>query len=239
MLTIVRDRAPLDTRIRSIVQTEMQNVGFFRTAEPTFRRGNPDAIAGPGRTLDRDVSAILTPFGVYRAGPAGLLTALVTLVSFLGVGVVLLFMLPKRLGRLRDTLSLSATRRLRLEAIGVLGYVLALALLLLLVGLVTGILFAAILAGLLAAGSFAGLVAVALALGRWLRARVAPAATSPVAELVLGVMAIFPLGLIPWLGWVLVPLLAAMGFGALIATKFGSEEGWSLDPLRGGQSLGI
>jgi hypothetical protein len=236
MVNLTRGRAPLDTRIRSIVQTEMQDVGFLRPADPTFRRTGFErgTAAGSQATADREFSGVLTPFGVYRSGPTGFLTVMVSLVSLVAAGALVLFLVPYRLGRTREALTRSPRQALRLEAIGVLAFVLSLALILLLVALVTGILFAVVVLVLLAVTGFAGLLAVALALGRWIRRRVAPRAGSPIADLGIGLLALFPLGLVPWLGWLFVLLLAALGFGALVATKFGSEEGWSLDALRGG-----
>lgn len=246
IVRVPRERPQLqfESRVRTIMLTEMQRLGMPLPNQPGPRR----EIAFDGQTpgtrarvergqvrfgQDRDVDAVLTPFGVFRAGPTGLLMVLVTLATFAAAGTVALYLMPNRLNRVRESMSHSGTRSLRLGAIGLLGYILAAALVFVLVALVTGVLFAILVAVLLAAASFAGLVAIALALGRWLRSRLAPGAPSPVAELILGVLALFPLGLIPWIGWLFVLVFAALGFGALLATKFGSEEGWSLEPLRG------
>lgn len=241
-----RPRLQFESRVRTIMLAEMQRLGLPLPNEPGPRR--EIAFAGQGgrtqtsgvqaeRDQDREVNTLLTPFGIYRAGPAGLLMALVTLASFAAAGTIALYVMPERLSRVRESVSGPRLKSLRLGAIGLLGYLLACALIFILVALVTGVLYAILLAVLLALGTFAGLVAIALALGRWLRSRLAPAATSPVADLLLGVLVIFPLSLIPWIGWLFVLVLAALGFGALLATKFGSEEGWSLDPLRGSQAF--
>lgn len=243
-----RTQALLESRVKTIMLAEMQRLGLPLPNEPGPRREigfdgqTPTTRLRPGqdrveRGQDREVNAIFTPFGVFRAGPTGLLMALVTLATFAAGGTGALYLTPGRLGRTRETLSRSRTGTLRLGVIGLLAYLLAAALIFVLVALVTGFLFAILVTVLLAAASFAGLVAIALAVGRWLRARLAPGAPSPVAELLLGVLAIFPLGLIPWIGWLFVLVLAALGFGALLATKFGSEEGWSLEPLRSGEAF--
>lgn len=182
---------------------------------------------------------MLTPFGVYRSGPAGLLMVGVALAAAVAAGAALLYLVPARLSRVRDTLTVSVRRNLRLSAMGVLAYLLACSLLFVLVALVTGILFAALLAILLTGATFVGLVALALALGRWLRIRLAPQASSPLADLLLGVLVIFPLGLVPWAGWLAALGLGALGFGALLASRFGSDEGWSLEPLHRGPSYDI
>ncbi len=232
---VSRDRAQqLESRIRPIVAAEMQRLGVPVAADagPRGQIGLERDAPQPRRGPDRDVNALLTPFGVYRSGPAGLLMVLVSLATFVTAGTVTLYLAPGRLSRVRESLAVSRGNTLRLGTIGLLGYVLAGALLFVLVALVTGILFAFVLAVFLATATFAGLVALALAVGRWLRTRVTPKASSPLADLLLGIMAVFPLGLIPWIGWIFVLVLCALGFGALVATKFGSEEGWSLEPLR-------
>ena len=241
-----RSTVQFESRVRTVMLAEMQRLGMPVPNEPGPRReiGFDGQTPGtrarvergqdriPGQ--DREVNAVLTPFGVFRAGPTGLLMVLVTLATFAAAGTVALYLMPAQLNRVTQTVAFSRTKSLRLGIIGMLAYVLAAALVFVLVALVTGILFAILVSVLLAAATFAGLVAMALVLGRWLRSHWAPEPRSPIADLLVGVLALFPLGLIPWIGWLFVLVLAALGLGALLATKFGSEEGWSLEPLRGG-----
>lgn len=256
-----RDRGLYEQRIRALIHDEFQNIGLavpsqtestrqvgliagrsgLQTDTAGGLRVQPEAAPRTERPIvqGREVNAMLTPFGVYRAGPAGLLMVGVALAAALSAAVAMLYLAPARLSRVRDLLTVSVRHNLRLGAMGVMGYLLACSLLFVLVAVVTGILFAALLAMLLTGATFLGLIGLALALGRWLRNRLAPGAPSPLADLVLGILVIFPLGLVPWAGWLFALGLSALGFGALLASRFGSEEAWSLEPLHRGESYGI
>ena len=175
---------------------------------------------------------MLTPFGVYQPGPVGSGLMLLSLcVLLLGSGMTL-YLMPHRLRVLRDTISTSWHRRLRLSSMGLLGYLIAILLMFILITLMVGLPFAVLLLLALAIVTFVGLVAVSLALGGWLSLRLSLPVRTPLAHLSLGTLVLFPVGLIPLLGWVVMLAISFLGFGAMLATKFGTLEGWSLDPLQ-------
>ena len=184
---------------------------------------------------DRRTAAILTPFGMYRSGFVGVGLALLSLCTLLSAGGLTLYLQPRRMRILRDALRAPWYRTLHFGLIGLLGYFLSLLVLFILVTLVTGVLFGVLLLLLLTSVTFLGLVAVSLSLGLWLKHRLALPASSPLADMSLGMLLLFPLGLIPLLGWVLVFAAASVGFGAILLTKFGSEKGWSLDAFQEGE----
>lgn len=250
--TFSSDPARLENRIRNVVRREMQQLGPpGRTPGPVSpvealsqRERNvapgPQAReratgdqAGPRVRRERQTTALLTPFGMYQAGPTGVGLALLSLCTLLVVGGGTLYLLPQRLRVLRDTVSESWREVLHLGAVGLLGYLVSFLLLFILVTLVVGLPFAALLLLVLAATTFLGLVTVSLALGRWLKSRLALPVLSPLADLSLGMLLLFPLGLVPLVGWALILMGASVGLGAILLTKIGSATGWSLAPLLG------
>ena len=177
---------------------------------------------------DQPLHLILKPFGPHRAGIEGTSLYVASLVALLSTSTLAMWLFPMRLGRLRQALCRSRRECLRVAAIGLLGYVVALMLGALLALMVTGIPMAVTLLIALVALTFFGLVAVGLALGRWALKRVNAGPASPLWELVAGMLILFPLSLLPFIGWPLIGLAAIFGFGAVLTTKFGSEEGWVL-----------
>ena len=249
--TISPDQTSFERRVQSIVRRELQQPldftrnpippPFTRTARQEQLRnplGNTRADTPPGRMtpLERRVgeeaTAILTPFGVYQSGPVGIGLVLLSLcVLLIGSGMSL-YLMPYRLRVLRDTLSTSWQRRLRLSSLGLLGYLIAILLMFVLVTLIVDFPFAVMLLLALSIVTFVSLVSVSLALGSWLSHRLNLPVTTPLAHLSLGTLVLFPVGLIPLLGWAAMLAISFLGFGAMLATKFGTQEGWSLDPLQ-------
>jgi hypothetical protein len=70
-----------------------------------------------------------------------------------------------------------------------------------------------------------------LVVGSGIRTQLRVTPASPLADLAVGMLAVFPLTLVPAFGWVVLGLLIVIGTGAVIATRFGSSTGWSLAPL--------
>lgn len=242
--TISANPRSFDNRVRTIVRGEFQQIGALSPVSPIGALAPGDRPGLPGQ-LDREegrrgpqqsapiraTTAMLTPFGLYQSGPIGIGLAFLSLAALLSIGAATVYLFPDRLRVLRDTLTVPLGRRFNLGFIGLLGYLICLLLLLILVTLVVGLPVAAVLLTLLTATTVLGWVAVGLVCGRWLSDRLALPVSTPLADLAIGLLLLFPLGLIPWLGWILVAALASLGFGAVLVTKFGSPEGWSLEPL--------
>jgi hypothetical protein len=112
-----------------------------------------------------------------------------------------------------------------------MGYLAALSFIFLLaVGLVGAPLALLVLLGLVVL-TVIGLVTTALALGHWLARRVG-ASQSPLAQLALGILVLFPASILPFLGWLVAAVLACYGLGAILLTRMGSGEPWSLQALK-------
>jgi hypothetical protein len=51
------------------------------------------------------------------------------------------------------------------------------------------------------------------------------------AEELTGLWLLFVTSMLPFFGWVVGGVAAALGFGVLLQTRFGSRQRWSLEPL--------
>jgi hypothetical protein len=78
-------------------------------------------------------------------------------------------------------------------------------------------------------GAVFGLAALALAWGRWLRARLGPA--PPLLAALTVLLVLVDVGLVPLAGWVVVAVTAIAALGLSVLTRVGSPTGWSLDEL--------
>jgi len=174
------------------------------------------------------------PFGWRHSGWREVAGALAAYSFLFLAGVLALFSLPRRLRVVRDAFGRGLGEGFRLFGVGVLG---GLALLLLtalgLFVFVAAPLSLALLAALLLA-VWGGLVALALALGRGISRRVGLAQSSPLLDLALGNLLILTLGRLPVAGWFIVALLGALALGAVIVTRFGSGDAWSLAEFASG-----
>lgn len=241
-------------RVRSIARGEVLRLrpaapGAVATdsvaAAQAERMLRPRAVAGVGPERPRPgfavpvneppaEPAVLTPFGLFRAGIAGFGLAALSLGVLFASGALAVYLMPRRMRQVRSALG-SGRRSVKAAVVGMLGYLLSLVALFVLIMLVTAAVVAPLVAVLLAAATLMGLGAVMLALGRGIAGRVAPgAAPHPLRDLLIGALALFPLSLIPWAGWIVVLIAAATGFGAAIITRFGSEHGWSIETYDGG-----
>jgi len=177
------------------------------------------------------VSALITPLGLYPAGYQGAGMALLSFVTFLALACATAFIVPDRIRRVREAVSTSPRRLLILATLGVLTLAMAGLVVQALFLLVVSVVLTPIVAGLAAACVLFGLVAMFLVVGTGLRTRLRLGPASPLADLVIGMLVVFPLTLIPAVGWVVLGLLMITGTGAVIATRFGGSTGWSLASL--------
>ena len=160
----------------------------------------------------------------------GLGMLLMALGMLMAGGAVTVYLQPRRMRVLRNAITVSKARLVRALAVGLLGYLLTLVVLFILVTLVTGVMFAPLVVVAVGAGTLMGLVAACLALGRWVVARTAPQAPGhPLIELAVGALTLFPMTLLPWAGWAVALATASLGLGAILITRFGSDNGWSIE----------
>lgn len=80
-------------------------------------------------------------------------------------------------------------------------------------------------------GAFVGFTSLAYALGRSLLLRAGWGHLSPLISLLLGILILFSVSEIPWVGVAFKILVASLSLGAAIATRFGSGQPWNLDCL--------
>ncbi len=173
---------------------------------------------------------LVSPFGLFSSGVAGAGLYLVSLVTFAGLTIGCLFLIPKRMKVMSESLTPGWTHLGAMAAVGVLGYIILFAMAILLVTTVVGVPVALLFAIALIPMTIVGLAVVLLVLGTYIMRRFGhnPLVSPPYA-VVIGVLLLFPLGLLPIVGWIITFVAAAVGFGALLVTKMGSPEGWSLE----------
>jgi len=153
------------------------------------------------------------------------------LFSLYVIGVLILFAAPRAVRRVADKFMDTPGRLARLALFGFLFAVLVLAVSIssaLALGTfpLTILLFA-----MLFSGGIFGIVALSLAIGRGLMRRAGWDHLSPLYALLLGELIIFSLCRMPWAGSVLFAIFSSLGLGAVIASRFGSGESWSLNIL--------
>lgn len=220
---VLRPPNQLDQILRGM---GVRPVGLGRT-QP--ERSSPTA-ARPANAARPESS--LRPFSLHQSGSGGMALHLVALLSLLSVAAVLTYFLPDRLRVMRDMLGGGWPHKLRIMAIGMLGYVAALLLAALLAALVSGMIYALLTVAVLTALTAVGVTTVALAVGRWLISRVR-ATAAPLVQLLAGLLVVFPLTILPYYaGWIAAGVVASFGLGAILLTRLGGGTPWSLDVLR-------
>ncbi|HMA37794.1 MAG TPA: hypothetical protein VKY74_25295 [Chloroflexia bacterium] len=198
---------------------------FFIVGSELQARTSPaPATPAPGtEPLRRE----FLPFGLHRSSVTDFTVHLASLLILTVSGLLLLYLMPGRLGRIANVLRGSWNRRVRIGLVGLAAWLLIAALGLLAVFTVVGtpIWVAIFLLGYF--GALLGLVALSLPLGRWVGYRWGLAEQSPIVDLLAGLLVLFILNLLPFLGGPLLGLAAVLGFGAVLQTRAGSKQPWS------------
>ncbi|MBI2911733.1 MAG: hypothetical protein HYY05_06290 [Chloroflexi bacterium] len=188
--------------------------------------GQPLGLRGAPRR-----PVFVRPFGLHPSGLEGIAFSLSSFAALLSASVALSFLAPGTLARLRVPLVRGPRSLARTAVVGILGYLFCGAWALLLAGHFVGLPLAVLLLAGLLLLTLVGLVAVSLSLGVALGRMGGWRPHSPLYDLAAGLLVIFPLSVLPYVGWVTTGLAAVLGFGALLTTRFGTGEGWSLAPL--------
>jgi hypothetical protein len=173
----------------------------------------------------------LRPFGVDRAGLAGVWWHLGSLAALLVLAAIVLLLIPRRVNVLAEVLSDDWGQRLLAGVIGLLGYLGAGLLAFLLFVNVVGAPLAAILVLCVYLATGVGLTAVSLALGRAICHVLHLGQHGPVFHLGSGIVVLFISSIIPYVGWIVAGIAALLGFGAFLWTRGGDTARWSLDEL--------
>jgi hypothetical protein len=207
------------------------------THSPLFWRSSRGLMLTPGlptvpdtRRLGGVLVVPIRPFGLQRGGVTGIGLSIASLLSLLAVAGLSLYMMPRRLRVMASVLADDWGQRFLAFVIGLLGYLSLGVVIIFLVISLLGTFMAGILAVLAYLGTGLGLVVVSLAMGQSLRRWARVPQPRPLLELTLGIMVLFTLSIIPYVGWIIVVLLAILGFGTVLWTKVGDSTGWTLEP---------
>ncbi len=192
----------------------------------------PDRPAVPPRDATRRGFG---PFSISRASVGGFTLHLTSLITLLCGGLLVLYLLPARIGRIAAVLRGTWPARVALIVLG-----LAAALILAALGLVIGValggtslvtfLGVPIWLAITAIGPAAallGLTAVSLPLGRWTGRRFGLAEQPPQVDLLAGLLVLFLVSLVPVLGGLVLLCAALLGLGAVLQTRAGSARLWA------------
>lgn len=201
------------------------------TGPPVQERRQPPTIQEPQRPGETNALR-LRPFGPYQRSWVGVSLYVTSFFALLGASTAMVFLWPQRLRRLKETMKTGWKGIMRLALIGFLGYGVA-SIFITLSGLViVGLPLAFLIMLGLVLVTLAGLVAVSLTVGSRLAKLGKTNVTSPLFQLILGVLLLFPISIVPFIGWLVVGGLSCLGLGTILLTRFGSEEGWSLAALQ-------
>jgi hypothetical protein len=189
----------------------------------------------------------LRPFGVFRPGIEGFIGYLTSYITLLVLSMVLLYLFPQRIRTMAEAMQENDRQRVSLILIGVIGVLGAAVLSLLLWLNVVLTPLVLLIIPVVVLGLLLGLIAVSVALGRAFLGRIqggpaiqvsqegeamleGVATISATQALIAGMTLLYLVSLLPYLvGWVIVGIAAIFGFGALIGTRLGTGEAWSLD----------
>ena len=171
----------------------------------------------------------------WRAGaPApieGLAAEGVGLLANFLLAVVMVFVLPRRVRRMAESLRPGGRRLARIFLIGLACAVLAAAVSILAAFSVQMLPVPILLLGMLFLASLVGVVAIEFELGRELLTRASWYAERPLLALALGTLLIFALTRLPILGWLALAGAWLTGTGVAVVTRIGSGRSWTLRPL--------
>jgi hypothetical protein len=160
-----------------------------------------------------------------------LVSGLTSMGTIFLLGVIILFLIPKRIAKMSRALQQSPSKLLRYLFLGILSGVL-----LGTIAISSALTFVTfpmtiILGIALLISSFFGSIALYFSVGSTLLRRADWGAASPLYGLLLGVTILHPLVYIPYLGEVLKIVYASLGLGLVIATRLGGGGVWSLHTL--------
>lgn len=151
-------------------------------------------------------------WGVLRQIAEGVLTML----GLIALGVLVILLLPEQTEQIAQVVRTNAGISL---AMGILSLVVIPILLVLLVITCIGPVILALAAGI---ALLFGWIAIGLVLGRLILTGLRAKETSPLVAVILGVGLISFLSQIPCIGWLFALVVASLGLGAVILTRFGT-----------------
>lgn len=161
----------------------------------------------------------------------GLAAEGVGLVAQYLLAIVIVFVIPRRMRRMAESLRPGGRRLARIFLIGLACAVLAAAVSILAAFSVQMLPVPFLLLGMLFLAALVGVVAMEFELGRELLVRAGWYAERPLLALALGTLLTFALTRLPILGWLTLAAVWLTGAGTSVVTRIGSGRAWTLRPL--------
>lgn len=160
--------------------------------------------------------ALVTGFGGYVAG----------LLLLLSAGLLTLYAIPRRIGVIASAFRGGVANVARLALVGMATYAILAVLGVLAAASVLGGITVLFMTLVLYIAALLGVVAISLPLGRLIGRRFGLSDQAPLVDLLAGLLVVFIVSLLPFVGVLALAVLAITGFGALVQTRAGSARGW-------------
>jgi MFS family permease len=167
----------------------------------------------------------------WADNPPNFLVSIAAFFTMYFCGILVLFTLPSQIRCMKKELCETPVQLVRITLLGMLTIILVG-----IIGVTSAITVGTfpltiILGTILFLSSFVGFVALAFTLGHNLLQRGKWLNLSPFFALLLGLLILYALNVIPILGILVKALLASIGVGLIITTRFGSGQPWNISPL--------
>jgi hypothetical protein len=190
----------------------------------------PTTQDGTGRLIRPDADPFAPGFavlGIRRDSLGGFTVRLATLITLLIAGMVLLFLMPRRVGRIAAEIRGGWSWLLRLGLLGLAAVLLMGAFGVLSVITLAGTPIWLAVGALGYFGALIGIIGLSLPLGRWIGYRFGLAAQSPPIDLLAGLLGVFILNVLPFVGGLVLLVIGLLGLGVVLQTRAGSEHPWT------------
>lgn len=217
--------------LAAFVLPERNVQGFWRLRGERIERATPPAPGAWRAEWGARVSDFwLLPFGLHRRGLEGVWWYLASFAVLAAMTVTVVLVFPDRVHVLAE--SMQGGRQLAANlVVGLLGYLFFFLVGFLLVINIVGLPLVLLVVAILYSLSLLGVVAVSLAVGHGVARRARLRAESALFDLLVGLVLVFLASVIPYLGWLVIGIVLALGLGAVLRTRFGRGTGWSLEEL--------
>ncbi|MBI5955417.1 MAG: hypothetical protein HY871_00290 [Chloroflexi bacterium] len=224
--------------LAAFVLPERNVQGFWRLREERIERATPPTpgagVPVPGAWRAERGARVsdfwLLPFGLHHRGVEGIWWYLASFAVLAAMTVTVALLFPDRVHVLAE--SMQGGRQLAANlAVGLLGYLFFVLVGFLLVINIIGLPLVLLVVVILYSLSVLGVVAVSLAVGHGVARMARLGAESALFDLLVGLVLVFLASVIPYLGWLVIGIVLALGLGAVLRTRFGRGTGWSLEEL--------
>jgi uncharacterized membrane protein len=168
------------------------------------------------------------PFPIPHNNAPFLIKILASFFATFLFSVIVLYLFPRNIFRMSIEFSLT-TEILRQALLGLLFFIL------IGIGTISAVLsiftvpLAVCLVALIFLSSFVGVMAFSLNLGRWLLEQAGWIENPPPLYLGLGLLILFALFNLPFVGILVLIVIACIGLGTTISTRFGADQPWNFN----------